>query len=146
MVVRDAVHRDSLVRAKFNTINSCPPLSETLALAVLERQGRIVGRSLSTPYREPRHRRRVGRPSERRRRMGAARCRALCCVRLRLQVFDAAAVERCSTAMHEQEVRVARGDLSCEHPRLFRLGFGLADAQGLRSALDALTRALDAGR
>ena len=146
IVVRDAVLRESLVRAKFNTVISCPPLTETLALAVLERQDAIVGerrlrfienldivadwverRSAELEWVRP-------------------DAGALCCVRLRPEVFDDAAVECCHAAMGEQDVRVARGDWFGEQPRIFRLGFGLADAPGLRLALDALGRALDAGR
>lgn len=135
-IVRDAALRAQLVTAKFNTVISCSPVDEALALQVLAQRARIVG--------------------ERRAHLQANLaivadwvCRhdgqldwvrpdagALCCVRLKPAAFDDAAVERFYAALRRHDVRVAPGTWFGEDARVFRLGFGLLPAAELSQALD----------
>jgi aspartate/methionine/tyrosine aminotransferase len=141
-IVRDASLRDQLVRAKFNTVISCPPLSEALALMVLRQQGRIVAQRRERLAENLR----LTRCWVERRAQFVQWVRpdagALCCVRLRPGVFSDADVARCHDAMAQQGVRVARGEWFGDEPRVFRLGFGLLDAAPLQEALDRLALAL----
>ena len=68
---------------------------------------------------------------------------AICCVRLRPNVFDDAAVCRFYSALANQGVRVANGTWFGDELRIFRLGFGLLPMQDLEVALAALSAALD---
>ena len=141
-ITRDAALREQLVLGKFNTVISCSPLDEALALKVLGQRERIIG--------------------ERRRRLadGLARTAAwvqenrtlvdwvrpdagaLCCVRLKPSVFDEAAVRRFHDALAGHGVRVGNGVWFGEEPRVFRLGFGLLSTPDLDIALRALGSAL----
>ncbi|MDQ8729802.1 pyridoxal phosphate-dependent aminotransferase [Bradyrhizobium sp. LHD-71] len=71
---------------------------------------------------------------------------ALCCVRLRPDVFDEAAVARFYAALGRLDARVGNGTWFGEEPRVFRLGFGLLPVWELEAALDALTAALQQAR
>jgi DNA-binding transcriptional MocR family regulator len=51
-------------------------------------------------------------------------------------------VDRFRQAAAELSVRVADGDWFGDEPRVFRLGFGYPPPVELKSALDALTKAL----
>jgi len=141
-ITRDAALKEQLVVSKFNTVISCSPLDEALALHVLERRDHIIG--------------------ERRQRLAeglaltAAWVRendafvewvrpdagALCCVRLKPSVFDNGAVDRFYEGLAQEGVRVARGVWFGDEARVFRLGFGLLSKAELEAALTRLSTAV----
>ncbi len=142
LITRDAQLRQQLTRAKFNTVISCSPVDEALALRVLQRYQHIIG--------------------ARRERLAAGRhitaqwvqdhaafvewvqpdAGALCCVRLHRAAFDDAAVQRFYAALAEEGARVSPGNWFGEEARVFRLGFGFLPAPQLQAALAAAGRAL----
>jgi len=108
-ITRDAALRQALVTAKLSTVISCSPVDEALALAVLRQRDRIIGerRKLLAQNlqlvenwmsRHPAYVKWV-RPD----------AGALCCARLKREVFDAAAVERFYAALARYSTRVAPG-------------------------------------
>jgi DNA-binding transcriptional MocR family regulator len=66
----------------------------------------------------------------------------LCCLRLRADVFDDAAVAGFYAALPERDVRVAPGSWFGESDRVFRLGFGHLPPDLFSPALDRLADAL----
>ena len=142
VIAREGSLRDQLVRAKFNTVISCPPLSEALALAVLRQQGRIIEQRRERLDENLRLTRRWVERHTQLVQWVQPDAGALCCVRLRSGVFGDSDVARCHAAMAEQGVRVARGEWFGDEARVFRLGFGLLDAASLQEALDRLAAAL----
>jgi aspartate/methionine/tyrosine aminotransferase len=141
-ITRDASLREQLVRGKFNTVISCSPVDEALAVGVLAARERVL--------------------AERRRRLAKGLARtaawigtngalvewvrpdaaALCCVRLKPDVFDDEAVARFYSALGENDVRVACGSWFGDEARVFRLGFGLPAPAELDAGLAALSAAL----
>jgi aspartate/methionine/tyrosine aminotransferase len=141
-ITRDPALREQLVLGKFNTVISCSPVDEALALRVLADRERIL--------------------AERRRRLAKGLARvaawigsngalaewvrpdagALCCVRLKPDAFDEEAVGRFYAALAENDVRVACGSWFGAEARVFRLGFGLPPAADLDAGLAALSAAL----
>ncbi|HEX6707867.1 MAG TPA: pyridoxal phosphate-dependent aminotransferase [Albitalea sp.] len=141
-ITRDAVLREQLVTAKFNTVISCGRLDEAVALSVLQQRERVVGtrRKLladNLAITEAWVKRESDRVEWVRPDAGA-----LCCVRLRSECFDDAAVQRLNDALGRHSVRVGDGRWFAESPRVFRLGFGLLDRDGLAQALEAVSAAL----
>jgi DNA-binding transcriptional MocR family regulator len=139
-ITRDAALREALVTAKFNTVISCSPLDEALALHLLRqplaaRRAALAANLAVTADWARREAHRVDwvRPD----------AGALCCVRLRPAAFDDAAVTRFHAALPRHGVRVGRGPWFGETERVFRLGFGLQTPAGLGEALQALSAALD---
>lgn len=141
-ITRDKTLREQLVLSKFNTVISCSTIDEALALRVFAVRDRIL--------------------AERRRRLAEGLERvedwiaenadlvdwarpdagALCCVRLKPDVYDEAAVQRFHLALSGETVRVANGAWFGESPRVFRLGFGLLAAADLEKGLAAVAAAL----
>lgn len=141
-ITRNAALREQLVTAKFSTVISCSPLDEALAVQVLNQREGILGerrqrlaenRALTEDWVQ-RHATQVEwvRPD----------AGALCCVRLKPEAFDDAAVERFYAALAGHGVRVAPGPWFGEAARVFRLGFGLLPGHELRQALEGLSAAL----
>ena len=141
-ITRNPGLRLQLITAKFNTVVSCSAVDEALALKVLEHRASIL--------------------AERRVRLDAGLARtaawvqtnddfidwvrpdagALCCARLRAEVFDDAAVARFYEALVGRGARVANGSWFGDEARVFRLGFGLLPMAELGNALAALSAAL----
>jgi aspartate/methionine/tyrosine aminotransferase len=141
-ITRNPALRRQLITAKFNTVVSCSAVDEALALKVLENRASIL--------------------AERRVRLGAGLARAtawvqtnddfidwvrpdagaLCCARLRAEVFDDAAVARFYKALASRDARVANGSWFGDEARVFRLGFGLLPMAELGDALAALSATL----
>src|SRR5262245_37882685 len=141
-IARDPELKEPLVGAKFNTVVSCSPLDETLAMRVLERRDQIL--------------------SERRRRLAKnlaltadwvrdndafvewvrPDAGALCCVRLKPSVFDDGAIGGFYETLAREGIRVANGRWFGEEARVFRLGFGLLSAAELAAALACLSGVL----
>jgi aspartate/methionine/tyrosine aminotransferase len=142
-ITRNPALREQLVRGKFNTVISCSPVDEALALSVLEQREPAV--------------------AERRRRLAEGRARtsewvagndglvewvrpdagAFCCVRLKPTVFDDVAVSGFYTAPAGEGLRVGNGTWFGDKARVFRLGFGLLSLSDLNVALKKLAVALD---
>lgn len=144
-ITRNAALRETLILGKFNTVISCSPLDEALALRVLERQETVLGdrrtrlaEGLALTARwVARERDRV--------QWVPPDAGALCCVRLHADRYgDDAAVRAFYEACRRQGVRVAPGSWFGEEDRVFRLGFGYLPADRLGAALDALSAALNA--
>jgi aspartate/methionine/tyrosine aminotransferase len=141
-ITRDRALRKQLVLGKFNTVISCSPVDEALALKLLEQPDQII--------------------AARRRQLAEGLARmagwvrenadlvewirpdagALCCVRLKPSVFDDVAVMRFYEMVAGAGVRVANGKWFGEDARVFRLGFGFLAIPDLQAALEALAVAL----
>ncbi len=141
-ITRDPDLREQLVVGKFSTVISCSAVDEALACRVLQRRDRIIG--------------------VRRRRLadGLARTAdwveahdadvewvrpdagALCCLRLRREVFDETAVDRFYDVLAGEGIRIANGLWFGEEARVFRLGFGLLSMEDLDAALAGLSTAV----
>ncbi len=141
-ITRDPDLREELVLAKFNTVISCSPVDEMLALRVMERQDDIVG-ARRRPFAETlaateewveRHRDLVDwvRPD----------AGALCCIRLKPSVFDETSVARFHEELSRRGVRVAQGAWLGDEARVIRVGFGLLPLADLKEALRAVAEAL----
>ena len=144
LTVADADLRARLIVAKMNTVICGSVLDEALAAALL------------------RHREAVLAPRRKLLAEGlvelAARCEAehqridwirpdggaLCCLRLRADRFDDAAVARFWALLPGHELQLASGAWFGESERVFRLGFGYLPPGRLRPALTALSAVLDA--
>jgi aspartate/methionine/tyrosine aminotransferase len=142
VLTRDPGLRQALVMAKFSTVISCSQVDEALALAVFRQRDHIVGERRTHLAQNLRvtenwvagHAAHVAwvRPD----------AGALCCVRLKREVFDAAAVERFYAALARHGTRVAPGAWFGDDPLVFRLGFGLQAATELAAALECVSAAL----
>ncbi len=141
-ITRDPALREQLVLGKFNTVISCSPVDEFLALKVLEQRHRVIG--------------------ERRRRLAGGLARianwvkenegfvdwvrpdagALCCVRLKPAVFNDVAVGYFYDVLASEDVRVANGTWFGEDARVFRLGFGFLSMPDLEAGLAILSAAV----
>jgi len=145
-ITRNAELREQLVIGKFSTVISNSAVDEMLGLRVLRRADEIIG--------------------DRRRRLGDGLARtatwvernaalvewvrpdagALCCIRLRPDVFDDAGVMRFYAGLSRRDARVGDGSWFGEEPRVFRLGFGFLAPDELDTALDVLTATLQQAR
>jgi aspartate/methionine/tyrosine aminotransferase len=141
-IARDTAMRQALVTAKFSTVISCSPVDEALALAVFRQRERIIGErrkllAQNLQFVESwvlRHSSHIDwvRPD----------AGALCCMRLKPTVFDAAAVERFYAALARYSTRVAPGAWFGDDPLVFRLGFGLPTLTALAIGLECVSVAL----
>lgn len=141
-ISQDPAIREQLVRGKFNTVVSSPAIEEVLALRVLALRERILGerrRILATCLEKTQHfvERNVEliewvRPD----------AGAICCIRLRRERFDGAAVERFYASLPKIGVRVSNGTWFGEEARVFRVGFAHLELSELDAAYNVLTDAL----
>jgi len=144
LTVPDADLRARLTIAKMNTVISGSVLDETLAAALLRNREAVLGprrhllanalAELSSWCRAERERIEWIRPD----------AGALCCLRLRADVFDEAAVVRFWTLLPNHDLQLASGRWFGEADRVFRLGFGYLPPARLKPALAALSASLDA--
>ena len=145
-ITKNRALREQLLLGKFNTVIANSTIDEALALAVLRRADRIIG--------------------VRRKHLAAGRActaawvarnaalvewvppdaGALCCVRLRRDRFDDAAVARFHAALARRDARVGNGQWFGEERRVFSLGFGLLSIPDLETALDVAASALHEAR
>lgn len=142
LVTKNRALRSQLVTAKFNTVISCSPLDEALAVRVLRKEEsivmerrRILAQGVS---------RVAAFASDNRRHLAWLRpsAGALCCARLRPDSFDDAAVSRFHEVVAANGVRVAPGTWFGDEARVFRIGFGLLSMPNLEAALGILSTAL----
>jgi aspartate/methionine/tyrosine aminotransferase len=144
LTVPDPDLRSRLIVAKLNTVISGSVLDEALATALLRNRESVLTprrkllaeglASLSTWCDAERDRIEWIRPD------GGA----LCCLRLRADRFDDAAVSRFWELLPRHELQLASGAWFGESDRVFRLGFGYLPPGRLNLALTALSAALDA--
>ncbi len=144
LTVADPDLRSRLLIAKMNTVISGSVLDETLAAALLRnKDGVLASRSrllagalqeLATWCEGEHQRIEWVRP-------GAG---ALCCLRLRSDAFDDAAVARFWNLLPDHDLQLASGTWFGESSRVFRLGFGYLPPARLGPALSALSLSLDA--
>jgi hypothetical protein len=144
LTVADADLRSRLVVAKMNTVISGSVLDETLATVLLQHWEQVLAprRSLlasaldklTTWCKGERERVEWVRPD----------AGALCCLRLRADAFDDAAVVRFWELLPRYDLQLACGTWFGESDRAFRLGFGYLPPERLGLALSALSAALDA--
>jgi aspartate/methionine/tyrosine aminotransferase len=144
LTVHDPDLRDRLIVAKMNIVLSGSVLDEAIALAILESRDRVL-----QPRRELLERAlRVVEhwQIEQRDRVDWIRPDggAMCCVRLRSDVFDDEAVERFWTSLPGLDLQLGNGEWFGESARIARLGFGYLPLERLSPALEQLTTALDA--
>jgi aspartate/methionine/tyrosine aminotransferase len=142
-IAQDPQIREQLVRGKFNTVVSAPAIEELLALRVLALRDRILGerrRILATCLEKTQQfvERNTDliewvRPD----------AGAICCIRLRRERFDDAAVERFYASLPKIGVRLSKGTWFGEEARVFRVGFAHLELPELDAAYDVLTGALN---
>ncbi|SRR5579871_2403469 len=145
-ITRNKELREQLVMGKFSTVISNSAIDEMVGLRVLRKADEMLG--------------------ARRQRLGEGLARtaawvernralvewvrpdagALCCIRLRADAFDSAAVARFYAALSRRNARVGNGDWFGDDPRVFRVGFGLLAPRELDAALDVLTETLHQAR
>lgn len=141
-IVRDASLREQMVLGKFNTVIANSTIDEMLGLRVLIQADAIIAaRRIHLGEGLARTAAWVARNSALVEwvRPDAG---ALCCVRLRSDQFDEAAVARFHAALAGLDARVGDGTWFGEEPRVFRLGFGLLPIPELELALGVLSTAL----
>ena len=144
LTVADADLRSRLVVAKLNTVICGSVLDEALAAALLRNRETVLAPrrrllaeglvKLAAWSEVERQRIEWIRPD------GGA----LCCLRLRADCFDDAAVARCWALLPGHELQLASGAWFGESERVFRLGFGYLPPARLGPALAALSAVLDA--
>jgi len=142
LTVREPQLRERLTVAKMNMVISGSPLNETLAAAILENRETIL--------------------SARRKLLAIGLSQvaawvdkqkssidwvkpdggALCCLRLRPDVFDNAGVQRFWAALPAADLQIGDGAWFGESSACLRLGFGYLPIEVLPTALEALGRAL----
>lgn len=139
-ITRDPALRRQLIVGKFSTVISCSAVDEALACRVLRhsqqsRRDHFAACLTRTAGWVERNADRVEwvRPD----------AGAICCVRLRPDRFDDAAVSRFYDELANHGVRVANGTWFGDQARVFRLGFGLLPLQDLEAALAGVSAALD---
>jgi DNA-binding transcriptional MocR family regulator len=144
LTVVDAELRSRLVVAKMNTVISGSVLDETLATTLLQHREHVLAPrrnllagaldKLTTWCEGERERIEWVRPD----------AGALCCLRLRTDAFDAAAVTRFWDLLPQHDLQLACGTWFGESDRAFRLGFGYLPPERFGLALSALSASLDA--
>jgi len=143
LTVADADLRARLTVAKMNIVLSGSVLDETLAAALLRNKESVLAprrqllgtslRRLATWCHSERRRIDWVRPD----------AGALCCLRLRPDVFDDSAIARFWSALSDHDLQLASGLWFGESSRVFRLGFGYLPADRLAPALAALSLVLE---
>jgi aspartate/methionine/tyrosine aminotransferase len=144
LTVADADLRSRLLVAKMNTVISGSVLDEALAAALLRNREAVLAprrRMLAEGLLEL-----TAWCEQERQRMEWIRPDggALCCLRLRADHFDDAAVARFWTLLPDRDLQLASGAWFGESERVMRLGFGYLPPGRLKPALAALSAVLDA--
>ena len=143
LTVHDPDLRDRLIVAKMNIVLSGSVLDEAMAAAILDHRddvlrprSEILARALQIVEQwQHNERSRVDwvRPE------GGA----MCCIRLRPDIFDDTSVQRFWAALPELDLQLGVGEWFAESARIARLGFGYLPLDRLAPALEQLTNALD---
>jgi aspartate/methionine/tyrosine aminotransferase len=143
LTVADADLRSRLTVAKMNTVISGSTLDEALAAALLRNRESVLAprrRLLADALEELT----IWREGESRRvEWVRPHAGALCCLRLRSDVFDDDAVSRFWNLLPHLDLQLGSGTWFGESSRVCRLGFGYLPPERLGPALSALSLALD---
>jgi DNA-binding transcriptional MocR family regulator len=140
VVSTDTELMDQLKTGKFSTVVSAPPVTEALALRVLELEDEILavrrpwlaaGLAATEEWVEAN-----GDLAE----WVRPDAGAMCCIRLK----PAVSLDQFRQAAADLGVRLADGSWFDDEARVFRLGFGFLPLDELQAALDALTKAVRA--
>ncbi|MCX4162555.1 MULTISPECIES: pyridoxal phosphate-dependent aminotransferase [Paraburkholderia] len=144
LTVADDDLRARLVVAKMNTVISGSVLDEALATVLLRNKEDVLAPrrrllaaaldELTTWCESERARVEWVRPD----------AGALCCVRLRSDAFDDAAVSRFWDLLPQHDLQLASGAWFGESSRVFRLGFGYLPPERLAPALSAISVVMNA--
>ena len=132
-----------LALAKLNTVISCSVIDELFATEVFRQRHSILKTrqtllaeavELTTDW-----------ISQNDRRLEWVRpdAGALCCVRLRPDIFDSAAVTKFYRQARINQVQIASGRWFSEDDRVFRLGFGYLPQPNFKQALAKLSQTID---
>ncbi|MEM8973506.1 MAG: pyridoxal phosphate-dependent aminotransferase [Pseudomonadota bacterium] len=142
-ITQDQALREQLILGKFNTVISNSTLDEAMALRVFDQIDAIFAA----------RKQRLQDGFERTENWVANRRQfvdwiapdagALCCIRLRPELFDKATTARFYKSLESKGVRVAPGSWFGEDNRVFRLGFGLLPITELDAGLARMTEALE---
>lgn len=146
LTVADAELRARLTVAKMNMVISGSVLDETLAAALLRHREKVLAprrRLLATALAELAD---WCEGEYRRIEWVRPEAGALCCLRLRADALDDAAVARFWALLPRHDLQLASGTWFGESSRVFRLGFGYLPPERLGAALAALSAAMDAAR
>ena len=144
LTVADDGLRERLTVARMNLVISGSVLDETLAATLIRHRHAVLA---------PRRRMLAGALAELAAWREGERARldwvrpdagALCCLRLRPDALDAAAVARFWHLLPGHDLQLARGTWFGEGDRVLRLGFGYLPPERLAPALAALSAVLDA--
>lgn len=144
LTVPDADLRSRLIIAKMNTVISGSVLDEALATALLRQRESVLAprrRLLAEALAQLEEwcKTEIQRVEWIRPHGGA-----LCCMRLRADKFNSAAVARFWDLLPEHELQLASGAWFGESDSVFRLGFGYLPLNRLGAALAALSAVMDA--
>jgi aspartate/methionine/tyrosine aminotransferase len=142
-ITQDPAIREQLVRGKFNTVVSAPAIEELLALRVLALRERILGERrsiLAACLEKTQHFVERNAESIEWVRPDAG---AICCIRLRRDRFDDAAIERFYASLPKHGIRISNGTWFGEEARVFRVGFAHLELPELDAAYDVLSDALN---
>ena len=138
VVSTDAELVEQLSTAKFNTVVSAAPVSEALAVRVLEQEEQILGVRRSWLEENLRIAENWVKENSDVVEWVRPDAGALCVVRLKVDPV------RFKQEAAERGVRLADGGWFGDEPRAFRLGFGYPAAGELKAGLDALREAVHA--
>jgi aspartate/methionine/tyrosine aminotransferase len=141
VVTKDAVLRDRLVRAKFNTVISCPALDEEISVRVFERRQQIVAERRSFLARCLDVMQTWAKANEAFVDWLRPDAGAICCARLKHAAFSDAAVGAFYRALDDSGVRVSNGEWFGDEARVFRIGFAHMPVADLERALAVLSEA-----
>ncbi len=142
LTVHDADLRNRLTVAKMNMVISGSTVDEALAAGLLRNRQSVLAprrKLLATTLKQlsdwcGTEQKRIEwvRPD----------AGALCCIRLRADVFDGQAVQRFWDILPSHDLQLAGGNWFGESASVFRLGFGYLPAERLAPALSALSAAM----
>jgi aspartate/methionine/tyrosine aminotransferase len=142
VITRDPELREQLTLGKFNTVVSCSPLDEALAVRVLQRNAALLAArrrhfAAALAVLEAWVKRNAGQVEWVRPNAGS-----ICCIRLKPSARVSSVAEDFLTELERHGVRIANGTWFGDEDGVFRLGFGLLAPDVLERALDAMTSAL----
>lgn len=141
-ITQDPELRTRLINGKFNTVISCSPVDEALALKLYDQRASIIAERRQTLFEGLQRTADWVRENNDSVDWVRPDAGALCCVRLKPSVFDDVAVGRFYGVLASKGARVANGTWFSDEARVFRLGFGFLPMPELANALAVVTAAL----
>jgi len=141
IVTRDAGLRERLVRAKFNTVISCPAIDEELARQILERRASIVAERRVLLARSLQATQAWAKENEALFEWLRPDAGAICVARLRPEAIADADVDVFYRELEELGVRVASGAWFGDEARVLRIGYAHLPVRDLQQGLASLSAA-----